>query len=329
MSILRAYGLVVANGKGGVGKTKVSTNLAVEEAEYVTSGGARPWRHVVLVDLDPQSNAGSDLGITDHDDGQSFLAAALGLADGGPVLYDTHRPNLYYVAGGSKLTDLITLSLVRESGNPRAIGTTCAKALSSLADGETLFVFDTPPSAGSPAADAALLLATHLLIPTKLDERSIEGVAPLMGRVMELQAPIQPLGVVLFGVDPKATGIRQQAADTLAEGLEGIMPLLESSIRHALKAEIDQRQLGVTATEYGRMAEQNTTAWYKQLHLPKDQRISFPSNAIPLADDYRHLHAEVFAAMLRPAHAQPSTAPTEVVDLRFEPRFSSPLGEQR
>jgi cellulose biosynthesis protein BcsQ len=60
--------LVIANGKGGVGKTTLTANLAVE--------ASKRWERVIAVDLDPQANLAADLGVEAHDNGKSLAGAA-------------------------------------------------------------------------------------------------------------------------------------------------------------------------------------------------------------------------------------------------------------
>ena len=92
-----ARSLVVANGKGGVGKTTITANLAYE--------ASKRWNRVIAVDLDPQANLGADLGVERHDAGESLAEAALGRADA-PALYETGREGLFYIAGGDRLNAL-------------------------------------------------------------------------------------------------------------------------------------------------------------------------------------------------------------------------------
>lgn len=290
----------VAHGKGGSGKTHVAVNFSANEAAAISAGTPddfdRQHKRVILVDLDPQANAGGDLGIATHDEGKSISATALGFIER-PTLYETGRENLYYVAGGSELIELATIAQVKSKGNPKGLATMLAKALAPLNDDQTLFVFDTPPATGSPLSDAALQIGQWMAIPTPIDQRSLDGVGTLLERILDTDSDIKPVGVILFDIDPQATSINRQAAQYLSKALDGAFPILKSSIRHANKAQSDSRRVGLTAAEYAQFAAQEFQPWYEQIKLPSNERLTFAANAPAVAADYHQLHQEIIATM--------------------------------
>ena len=81
-----ANSIVIGNGKGGVGKTTLTANLAVESASQGTK--------IVLLDLDPQANLTSELGIEEHDQGKSLLVSAVLGDDNHAHVIGTGRRNL-------------------------------------------------------------------------------------------------------------------------------------------------------------------------------------------------------------------------------------------
>lgn len=301
-----AGSFVVAHGKGGSGKTHVAVNFSANEAAALSAnnqdGFNRTHQKVVLVDLDPQANAGGDLGVTGHDEGKSLSAAALGFIDE-PTLYKTGRENLFYIAGGSELMELATIALVRSKGDPKGLAVMVAKALKPFDDGQTLFVFDTPPATGSALSDAALQIGQWMVIPTPIDQRSLDGVGLLLERILDTSSTIEPIGVVLFDVDPQATSINRQAAKYLTSALDDAFPILESFIRHANKAQSDSRRVGLTAAEYAHLAAEESRPWYEQIKLPADERLTFATNASTVADDYQRLHNEIVSTMFKLAKA--------------------------
>ncbi len=100
--------VVLATGKGGVGKTTTVANLAA----YAAAQG----EEVVMVDLDPQANLATEFGIEDHDGGKSMLGAAMGF--GTLDLLPTGRERLRYVAGGDDTNRLFELAFLEGRGDP-------------------------------------------------------------------------------------------------------------------------------------------------------------------------------------------------------------------
>ena len=89
--------VMVSNGKGGVLKTSLAANLSGLAA---TSG----WR-VLAVDLDPQGNLATDLGVLDRSDGGEALLRAVAEGSALAPLKDV-RPGLDLVAGGPRTGEL-------------------------------------------------------------------------------------------------------------------------------------------------------------------------------------------------------------------------------
>ena len=287
-----ARSLVVANGKGGVGKTTITANLAYE--------ASKRWNRVIAVDLDPQANLGADLGVEVHDAGESFAKAALGLAES-PNLYETGRDGLFYIAGGEELNSL-ERSITSHNELPSAV-VGIRRALREHLDRRTWLMIDTPPATGNMLSDAALALGQWLLIPTKEDARSRAGVATVLDRVINvgetMGSTIRPVGAVLFGLDSRATRINARTRADLEAGIGGAFPVLESTIREAKKAQIDAKEVGVTATEYSDMADAaDLLPWYEAASKGISQ-LTFATNADTLAGDYQRLAHEVAQIMTR------------------------------
>ena len=240
----RQQAIAVANGKGGVGKTTCVANLA---AIWAAAG-----KRVLAVDLDPQHNLASAFGLDDTLDHTPPAAAATG------------RPGLDYAAW--------------PIDDPAELGW----ALS--ASGCDLAVLDTPPSASSAHADAALAAARWLLIPARTGRYSIDGIATLLGRALEVgESPhIDPLGIVLYGVNPRATAILHDTRDELADLLDGAIAVFESTIRAAERAQIDAEHAGFVAAEYPQVLAQ-----------PKARSLLRAANAHALAQDWQALAAEI------------------------------------
>ena len=242
----RRKALAIANGKGGVGKTTLSANLSVQWASK--------RRHVLAVDLDAQGN----------------LATALGLGvvqpAPPPAVVPTGRPGLSYAAWQLP-----------------AASAAAAQALMAGFDGAgcDIAVMDTPPSASSPQADAALAVARWLMIPIRCDRHSLDGIATVLRRALSAgDERIDPLCVALFGVNPRATRMLRDTREELRELLGGHMDVLQTTIRSAERAQVDALEAGITAGEYATAATHH--------------RASRPArNAASLADDYTALAKEI------------------------------------
>ena len=239
----RRNAVAVANGKGGVGKTTVTANLA---AAWAADG-----RSVLAVDLDPQGNLASAFGLDDT------------LAHDPPDSTPTGRDNLSYAAWRTERAEDLSEAIA--------------------AAGCDLAVIDTPPSASSPLADAALAAARWLVIPARTGRYSVDGIATLLARALQVgEGRIDPLGIVLFAINPRATLILSDTRDELTKLLDGAIDVLDTTIRAAERAQIDAEHGGWTAYEYPIVLEQ-----------AKGRGFVFAGNARAIAADWADLAGEV------------------------------------
>jgi len=189
--------LVVANQKGGVGKTTTAVNLAASLAEKD--------RRVLLADLDPQGNATSGLGAVpgDPDLGSYLLGEAgadevrLGLGDLGFDLMPAGE-------------DLLSL-LAAYPGDGAA-----PRRLAALAQGYDYLIVDTPPSVG-PLSLIALAAGDAVVVPLQAEYYALEGLAALvrtLDRVRRRQNPrLRLLGILLTMYDRRTVLARQVEAE--------------------------------------------------------------------------------------------------------------------
>jgi chromosome partitioning protein len=213
--------LVVANQKGGVGKTTSTVNLAAALA----LGGLS----VLVIDLDPQGNASTALGI-DHPPGTpgsyEVLLGGAPLAD--HVVESAEAPNLAVLPATIDLAgaEIELVSVVaRENRLLRALRT-------YLAECPTDYVFlDCPPSLGLLTLNA-LVAATEILIPIQCEYYALEGVSQLVRTVNLVKGELNNnlrLSTVLLTMYDGRTRLAAQVADEVrthfaAETLPSVIP---------------------------------------------------------------------------------------------------------
>jgi len=243
---LLARVVAIANGKGGVGKTTTSVNLAARLALY--------GKRVLLVDLDPQGNTQIDLGYENTDQGIGMVRAVM--ADIPLTLIKGVRPNLDVVPGGPELTKLAdhlrSLRAGHDGIGPDPSPLVFARALATVTEGYDLVIIDCPPANTDVLIDAALATARYLLIPTHADKASREGLVEMSKRFVRMRL-INPhmllLGVLLYGTSSRATTIRDIARVWIEAVLGGQAPVFSAMIRHAGGASFETREVGKVVHE--------------------------------------------------------------------------------
>jgi len=191
----------VINQKGGVGKTTTAINLAAALAET---------RRVLLVDMDPQANASSGVGVRGAE--RTIYDVLIGELSARRAITDTDIPNLKVLPASVELSGA-AVELDASADSMRLL----AKALIGVRPNFDFIVLDAPPSIGALTLNA-LVAADHLVIPLQTEYYALEGIAGMMDTVERLRASLNPdlniLGILLTMFDSR-TRLSQEVEENV------------------------------------------------------------------------------------------------------------------
>ena len=201
--------LAVANQKGGVGKTTTAINLGTALAAI--------GEEVLIIDLDPQGNASTGLGIDRRNRQHSTYDVLIGEATLRDAIVATAVPRLHLAPS---TLDLSGLELEIGQARDRAFRLRNALApLSTLAAGQTKFTYvlvDCPPSLNLLTVNA-MAAANAILVPLQCEFFALEGLSQLLKTVEPVRAQLNPdltiHGIVLTMFDARNNLSGQVVAD--------------------------------------------------------------------------------------------------------------------
>lgn len=193
--------LGVINQKGGVGKTTTAVNLAAALAET---------RRVLLVDLDPQANATSGLGVQRPE--STIYDVLVGEASARTAVCRTETENLFALPASPDLAGA-AVELDATSENLLLL----KKALIGVRPNYDFIVLDAPPSIGSLTLNS-LAAADHLIVPLQTEYYALEGIAGMIETVDRVRGSLNPelriLGILLTMYDSR-TRLSQQVEENV------------------------------------------------------------------------------------------------------------------
>ena len=200
--------IAIANQKGGVGKTTTAINLS--------TGLAAIGRKVLMVDLDPQGNASTGLGIDRTNRRVSSYDVLMGGASVAEAQLKTSIPGLYLIPSTVDLTgaELELISLPRRAYRLR-------EALAATVHEFDYVLIDNPPSLNLLTVNA-LVAAKSVVVPLQCEFFALEGLSMLMKTIERIRnsfnAELEIQGIVLTMYD-KRNNLSDQVAQDVRDFL--------------------------------------------------------------------------------------------------------------
>ncbi|MFH1781126.1 MAG: AAA family ATPase [Patescibacteria group bacterium] len=181
----------VVNQKGGVGKTTTAINVA--------SFLAQMGKYVLVVDIDPQGNATSGMGINPEKIDKGVYEAISGEHDFKDVIYSTQIDGLHHAPATMSLAGA-NVEMVNLENREFLLHNT----LSEVKPNYDFIIIDCPPSLGLLTLNG-LVAADELLVPVQCEYYALEGLGQLLNTVelvkQNLKPDIKVLGAILTMYD--------------------------------------------------------------------------------------------------------------------------------
>jgi chromosome partitioning protein len=197
--------IAIANQKGGVGKSTTAVSLGAALAEA--------GRRVLVLDLDPQGNASTGMGIRHDAREVSVYDIVVGEASIADAVVQTPVPNLWAIPSTIDLAGA-EIELVSQFSRELRL----RKALEPLREARTydIVLLDCPPSLGLLTINA-LAAALELIVPIQCEYYALEGLGQLLRNVSLVQRNINPnlqlTGIVMTMFDPRTKLSEQVVAE--------------------------------------------------------------------------------------------------------------------
>lgn len=163
--------IVIANQKGGVGKTTTTVNLSASLA--------LAEKDILVIDTDPQGNLSSGLGINRDEIQKSLYDVYVGRLPIEETIHETVVPHLHIIPSTIDLLG-VEVELVQRDGRERIL----LEAISGIKDRYRYIFIDCPPSLGLLTLNG-LVAADSIIVPVQCEYYSLEGLG-LLSRTLKL-----------------------------------------------------------------------------------------------------------------------------------------------
>lgn len=194
--------LAIANQKGGVGKSTTAINLGA----YLAMEG----RHILVVDLDPQSNATSGLGISTEIANRNIYEVLINNIPMGEIIVRTSTKGLDLAPSSLKLAgaEVELVSMFSREDRLR-------RGLEPIKKDYDLILVDCPPSLGLLTVNA-LAAADEVLIPIQCEYYALEGLVLLLRTIEKIKVHLNPdlkIGGIVLTMHDTRTKISSQVME--------------------------------------------------------------------------------------------------------------------
>ncbi|MDE0546299.1 AAA family ATPase [Microbacterium sp. C7(2022)] len=203
--------LTVSNQKGGVGKTTTSVNIAAALA----SVGAR----VLVIDLDPQGNASTALGVPHTADTPSIYDVLIDEFPLSDIIQESPESDHLFCAPSTIHLAGAEIELVSQVAREHRLRTALEDYLASPDNTMDFVLIDCPPSLGLLTINA-FTAASELMIPIQCEYYALEGLSQLLSTVRMIQKHLNPrlfLSTIILTMFDARTRLAQQVADEVRE----------------------------------------------------------------------------------------------------------------
>jgi len=202
--------IVVANQKGGVGKTTTSINLSASLAEL--------GKKVLLIDVDPQGNATSGVGIDKNDIENSVYDIMLGEISARECMIEVEDiPGLFVIPSDVNLAGA-EIELIDTDDREYVL----KNSIDYVKEDFDYIIIDCPPSLNMLTVNA-MTTADSILVPIQCEYYALEGISQLVHTIQIVQERLNPeleIDGVVFTMYDARTNLSNDVVDTVRDNLQ-------------------------------------------------------------------------------------------------------------